>query len=99
MLHEFSYIEPGSLSELLEFLAEHGPESAVFAGGTDLLISIRAGIAKPAYVVDLKKVPELQELTYDSKSGLSIGAAVNVNRLVEHEAVQSHYKILETAWR
>ena len=99
MLHEFSYIEPGSLSELLEFLAEHGPESAVFSGGTDLLISIRAGLEKPAYVVDLKKVPELQELSFDAKSGLSIGAAVNVNRVVEHEAVRNHYRILEIAGR
>lgn len=99
MLHEFSYIEPGSLSELLEFLSNHGPESAVFSGGTDLLISIRAGLAKPVYVVDLKKVPELQELTFDAKSGLAIGAAVNVNRVVEHEAVQNHYKILEIAGR
>ncbi len=99
MLHEFSYIEPGSLSELLEFLAKHGPESAVFSGGTDLLISIRAGLEKPVYVVDLKKVPELQELSFDAKSGLSIGAAVNVNRVVEHEAVQRHYKILEIAGR
>ena len=82
MLHEFSYIEPGSLSELLEFLAKHGPESAVFSGGTDLLISIRAGLEKPVYVVDLKKVPELQELSFDAKFGLSIGAAVNVNRVV-----------------
>ena len=99
MLHEFSYIEPGSLSELLEFLAKHGPESAVFAGGTDLFIGIRAGLDTPVYVVDLKTVPELQELTYDSKSGLSIGAAVNVNRIVEHEDVQSHFKILEIAGR
>ena len=99
MLHEFSYIEPGSLSELLEFHAEHGPESAVFSGGTDLLISIRAGLEKPVYVVDLKKVPELQELSFDAKSGLSIGAAVNVNRVVQHEAVQRHYKILEIAGR
>jgi CO/xanthine dehydrogenase FAD-binding subunit len=99
MLHEFSYIEPGSLSELLDFLAAHGPRSAVLAGGTDLLITIRAGIDKPTFVVDLKNVSELQDLTYDSKSGLSIGAAVNVNRLVQHEAVQKHYEILEIAGR
>jgi CO/xanthine dehydrogenase FAD-binding subunit len=99
MLHEFSYVEPGSLSELLEFLAAHGPESAVLAGGTDLLIGIRAGIDKPTYVVDLKRIPELQELSYESKSGLSIGAAVNVNRVVEHDAVGNHYKILEIAGR
>jgi len=97
MLHEFSYVEPGSLSELLEFLAAHGSESAVFAGGTDLMIGIRAGTDKPAYVVDLKKIPELQELSFDSKTGLSIGATVTVNRLLAHDAVRNHYQILEVA--
>ncbi|MEE8440485.1 MAG: FAD binding domain-containing protein, partial [Spirochaetia bacterium] len=57
------------------------------------------GLEKPVYVVDLKKVPELQELSFDPESGLSIGAAVNVNRLVQHEAVRSHYRILEIAGR
>lgn len=97
MLHEFSYIEPGSLPELLEFLDEHGDESSVLAGGTDLFINIRAGVDKPAYVVDLKRVPELRELSFDRDSGLSIGATVNVNRLVTDEAVRTHYRILEIA--
>jgi len=97
MLHEFSYVEPATLKELLEFLAKNGSESAVLAGGTDLLIGIRAGIDKPAYVVDLKKVPELKQLTFDTKSGLSIGATVDVNRLVADSAVRKHYRILEIA--
>jgi carbon-monoxide dehydrogenase medium subunit len=97
MLHEFSYIEPGSLSELLDFLKEHGAESAVLAGGTDLFVSIRSGLFRPAYVVNLKHVPELRELAFDSKEGLSIGACVTVNELVEHEAVAKHYGILRIA--
>ena len=97
MLHEFSYIEPGSLSELLDFLKDHGNESALLAGGTDLLVNIRAGLARPAYVVDLKGVPELHELAFSSKDGLSIGACVTVNELIEHQAVEKHYGILRVS--
>ena len=94
MLHEFSYIEPGSLSELLDFLKEHGKESAVLAGGTDLFVSMRSALSRPAYIVNLKHVPELHELTFDEKNGLSVGACVTVNELIEHEAVAKHYPVL-----
>lgn len=99
MLHEFSYVEPGSLSELLSFLGKHGTESAVLSGGTDLLINIRAGIEKPEYVVDLKKIPELQELSFDAIEGLSIGATVVVNRLIEMKEALDKYAILVIAGR
>ena len=97
MLHEFSYIKPTSMDELLGFLAAEGENSSVFSGGTDLFVNIRAGVSAPSYVVDLKRVPELQELGYDKSQGLSIGACVTVNQLVEDEAAQSHYPILVEA--
>lgn len=99
MLHEFSYVEPGSLSELLSFLADHGSETSVLAGGTDLMINIRAGVEKPTFVVDLKGVPELRDLSYDDTTGLSIGATVIVNRLIEMDAARKRYSILVTAAR
>jgi carbon-monoxide dehydrogenase medium subunit len=97
MLHEFSYIEPGSLSELLDFLKDNGEKSAVFSGGTDLFVTIRAGLVRPEYVVNLKHVPELRVLSFDKKEGLSIGACVTVNELIEHESVQQNYPILRIA--
>lgn len=97
MLHEFSYISPASLDELLGFLAEHGDRANVFSGGTDLLVSIRSGLAKPRYVVDLKNVPELHEITFDETDGLSIGACVTVNALLEFPVVQERYPILSRA--
>jgi CO/xanthine dehydrogenase FAD-binding subunit len=99
MLHEFSYIEPGSLQELLDFLAEKGEKSSVLAGGTDLVVNVRAGVDKPEYVVDIKGIPELQELTFDPAKGLSIGATVTVNRLIESDDVKTHFSILTTAAR
>jgi len=94
MLHEFQYLAPSSLSELLEFLAKNGSETMVMSGGTDLLVNIRAGLMKPSYVADLKHIEQLHELSFDEKTGLTIGACVTVNELVANPDVQKRYPIL-----
>ena len=97
MLHDFLYHDPGSLSETVALLAEHGEETAVFSGGTDLFVAIRSGLAAPARVLDLKGVQELHNFTWDPDEGLSIGACVTVNRLVNDAHVRRHYPILHEA--
>lgn len=97
MLHDFSYHRPDSLSEALEFLAQYGQETAVFSGGTDLFVVVRAGLAKPAHVLDLKGIEELHALTWSDSDGLSIGACVTVNALISNADVTTHYPILHIA--
>ena len=97
MLHEFSYVSHTSTDELLEFLADHGDRAKVLSGGTDLLVSIRSGLARPDYVVDLKNVPELHEISFDESEGLSIGACVTVNDLLEFPIVAERFPILHAA--
>lgn len=99
MVHEFSYVAHESLDELLGFLAAHGAGASVFAGGTDLFVNIRANLARPRWVADLKKIPELCTLSFDEGHGLSIGACVTVNELVENAVVRERYSILATAGR
>lgn len=97
MLHEFTYKAPASVDELLQFLGEHGQESSVLAGGTDLLVNIRSNLVKPTYVVDIKKIEELGTISYDEKEGLSIGATVTVDQLTADENVRSLYPLLAEA--
>ncbi len=97
MLHDFSYSRPRSLAEALTFLSDHGTETAVFSGGTDLFVSLRAGLERPKYVMDLKGIPELKALEFDETNGLSIGACVTVNELIDFPAVNKHYRVLYDA--
>lgn len=99
MLHDFSYSRPQSLNEALSFLAEHGDTTDVFSGGTDLFVSIRAGLETPTYVMDLKGIRELKEISFDEKTGLSIGACVTINELLEFPAVADKYAVLFEAAR
>ena len=89
----FEYVAPTSRAELYDVLAE---DARVLAGGTDLLVDIRAGTAKPAVVVDVKKVDGFGGIEWSESEGLSIGPAVTVNELIAHPKVRAAYPLLVT---
>jgi carbon-monoxide dehydrogenase medium subunit len=97
MLHDFTYVHPDTLDDALSFIRETGERSRVFSGGTDLFVDIRSSLSKPEFVVDLKGIEELHTLAFDRQAGLSIGACVTVNELIEDPAVIKHYPILVVA--
>ena len=98
MLHDFSYVNPTSRRELLSFLDKEGVRSAVFSGGTDLFVNMRADLVKPKYVVDLKGVEQFHRLSYEDGE-LYIGCCVTVNQLVSDKGVRDHFPILHIAGR
>jgi carbon-monoxide dehydrogenase medium subunit len=55
----------------------------VLAGGTDLLVQIRADVLDPELIVDIKRIPETRKVT-EEKGGWRIGAAVTGAELKEH---------------
>ena len=59
MLHSFQYLAPRTRAELHDVLADNGPSASLLGGGTDLLVNIRNGFARPRVVVDVKKVQGL----------------------------------------
>lgn len=97
MLHDFSYVAPTAVDELFTFLATHGTKTAVFSGGTDLFVNIRGGLSAPDYVVNLKSVPGLSDLSFDPKAGLSIGACVPVTRVLNDPTVNKKYGVIAKA--
>ena len=46
----------------------------MLAGGTDLLVQCRAGVRRPTAFIDIKRIPELVDITVDAQ-GLRLGAA------------------------
>ena len=90
----FDYARPGSVNEAVDLLAKHGDRARVLAGGTDLLVQLRAGVREADVVVDIKEIPELNEIRYDANSGLTLGAAVPCFRIYEHADVKQAYPAL-----
>jgi len=71
----FDYRAPTSLDEALELLREHGDEARVLAGGQSLIPLLKLRLASPALLVDIGRVPGLQEMAR-ADGTLVVGARV-----------------------
>ncbi len=81
------YQAPESLDAAVGLLAGATGLARVLAGGTDLLVQLRSGLIEPDLVVDVKKIPEMRQITPEN-GGFRIGAAVSGAELGEHAGVK-----------
>jgi len=98
-MQNFEYASPTTLQAAIHLLSEAKGDSAVLAGGTDLLSLLKEGVAKPVRVVDLQKVKELKHIESRSGTGLRLGALVTFDELIENADVQKNYPALVQAAR
>lgn len=92
-MKRFDYAAPQSLEEATRLLAAH-PRALLLAGGTDLLVQLRSGRKETDFVLDVKRLPELNAIDYDPARGLTIGAAVPCYRVYGDAAVRQAYPAL-----
>ncbi len=93
-LPDFQYSRPKSLQEALQLLDEHKDEAKILAGGVGLFAFMKERLVDPRYVLDIKGITELQTLRDEGSEGLTIGAAVNLNSVLEFEPLKERYKAL-----
>ena len=90
-MQDFEYASARTVTEAVSLLAEKGNLARVLAGGTDILIQLRGGRRNVERIVDIKEVPEANELSYDPQQGLVLGSAVPCYRIYENQAVSNAY--------
>ncbi len=98
-LPEFKYYQPKSSKEAVDFLDKHADQSRPYAGGTDCFNQVRDKRIYPQYLVDLKSVEGFRKIKFDPKKGLTIGAAVRLNEIINHPKVRRYYPVLIEAAR
>jgi CO/xanthine dehydrogenase FAD-binding subunit len=97
-LPRFEYVQPTSIDEALSLLARHEGQARLLAGGTDLLPKMkRREITSPAYVIDLKGIPDLNHIDYDEEKGLSLGALTTIHAIETSPVIQNKGNILAQA--
>jgi carbon-monoxide dehydrogenase medium subunit len=82
-LAQFNYVAPESVDEAVGALAS-APTARILAGGTDLIVQMRAGRVRPAAVVDVKRVPGAIGVRRESDGAYVIGAATPGAEIGEH---------------
>lgn len=96
-MREFAYAAPQNLQEAIELLSRAPDDGRPLAGGTDLIVQMKERRKNPSLVVDVKRIPELNVLTWDERQGVRIGAAVPCARIVAFAPVRERYPALAEA--
>lgn len=96
-MREFVYLRPGSIAEAISMRCEHEGCSVLLNGGTDVVIQLRDRLIKPDYVIDIKRIEGLREITFSKEAGLFIGACATMNEIGGNEHVKAHYPYLAEA--
>ncbi|MCG9131211.1 xanthine dehydrogenase family protein subunit M [Candidatus Poribacteria bacterium] len=91
-MKSFEFFEPTTLAEASRlFAAEH---AQLLAGGTDLVIGMKALTETPQSVISLQKIPGLTGITTEADNSISIGATTKVREVELSADIQQHHTAL-----
>ncbi|HEY1266654.1 MAG TPA: xanthine dehydrogenase family protein subunit M [Candidatus Binatia bacterium] len=93
MLRRFRLEEPETIPEASALLARHGESARIYAGGTELLLVMKEGLARYERLVNVKKIPGLDQIKLDNGS-ISIGALATHRRLTRDALLEKHLPAL-----
>jgi carbon-monoxide dehydrogenase medium subunit len=88
----FEFYEPVTLAEASRLFAQE--HAQLLAGGTDLVIGMKAYTKTPQSVISLQKIPGLSSITTDADNGITIGAMTKAREVELSEDIQEHHTAL-----
>lgn len=95
MLDRFAIHQPASLLEASQMLAHFGPDAAVYAGGTELLVVMKERLAHFPHLIDIKRIPGLRGIAYNEKRReLTVGAVTRHRDLERSPLVRERFPAL-----
>jgi xanthine dehydrogenase YagS FAD-binding subunit len=95
LTHPFLYRRATSRDDAAQQLDDPGAMS--LGGGTDLLVAIAEEIARPDVLVDLRAIPNSDEISETSDGGLRIGASARVATIAVNAIVRERFPALAQA--
>ena len=89
-LHWEKYFRPQNIPEALKILEEFQGKARLLAGGTDLILQIRSRETQPRALVDITRIPGLDEIKLED-------GAIRIGALVTHAQIAQSPMIREKA--
>jgi xanthine dehydrogenase FAD-binding subunit len=96
-MKDFEYLAPVNLEQAVTILQDD-LQASILCGGTDLIVQLREGHREISRLVDIKKIPQLQEVSYNNTNGLIFGAGVPCFQLCRDPFLKEHYPGLVDAF-
>ncbi len=95
-MRPFEYASPATKEQAVSLLGATWGNTAILAGGTDLLSLMKDDVLHPRRLVNIKEIKELDGVTAGSQ-GLRIGALTRLGDLGDNVNVVKDYPALATA--
>jgi aerobic carbon-monoxide dehydrogenase medium subunit len=96
----FEMAEPTSLSEAVSLLDPQEPTVRAVAGGTALMLMMKAGVFRPARLVSLHRIePHYARIAFSDSGEFHIGAMVTLSELEHDRNVGMRLPVLSRALR
>jgi 4-hydroxybenzoyl-CoA reductase subunit beta len=95
LLPDFRLTRPSALAEVIAARCAHA-DSALLAGGTDLIVNLRHGLHSPPLLIDLSGVEELSGIDV-GEHGVRIGAGVRIAEIESHPLLAERYRAIQQA--
>lgn len=91
----FDYERPETVADAIK--AASKPGASYYAGGTNLLDLMKAGVRTPESLVDITRLDELQQIEPQKDGSLRIGAMVRNSDLARNELIQKDFPAVAEA--
>src|SRR5574341_1299314 len=92
----FEYHDPTNLDAAIDLMAQFGDQARPLAGGQSLVPLMNFRLLRPAHLIDLNGVSELNYLTVEN-STLRIGATTRQRELERSTAIVNRWPLLRDA--
>ena len=93
-MQPFEYANATKKEQVATLLSE---QSAILAGGTDLLALMKDDVVAPNRLVNIKQLDPLRGIAYQPGNGLRLGALTTLAEIADDATVRQHYPVLAEA--
>jgi aerobic carbon-monoxide dehydrogenase medium subunit len=89
----FEYLRPNTIPEAIGLLQQHGGDAKILSGGQSLIPMMKFRLARPAYLIDINRIPGLSYIREDG-GYLRIGGLTRESDLDSSPLIKAKYPIL-----
>ncbi|HXW89673.1 MAG TPA: FAD binding domain-containing protein [Terriglobales bacterium] len=96
-LPPFKLLSVQTTGEALDLLTKYAGTIRVLAGGTDLIPSMQQKLFEPDYILDIRRIAEMQGIRERRGSGVEIGALTSLTTIERSGLLRHRYPVLAEA--
>jgi carbon-monoxide dehydrogenase medium subunit len=89
----FEYFAPRSLGDAVKFLSAHKDDVKILSGGQSLLPLMKMRLSKPAFIVDIGRIPSLDTITEEGDN-LIVGGLVTHAQMENSDLLKKQCPLL-----